>query len=116
MKAPTPCLEQNCSNTATKFGRCPEHQRAPWQGSKRRSRLPPDWATRRLIVFKRDGGICYLCGEPGADTIDHIKQGDDHSLENLAPVHDRLPPHCHRYKSSTEGHLAKAEQNTRRRL
>jgi 5-methylcytosine-specific restriction endonuclease McrA len=51
----------------------------------------------------RDRGVCYLCGEPGADTVDHIVPGDDHSLPNLAAVHDRVAPHCHRAKSSREG-------------
>jgi 5-methylcytosine-specific restriction protein A len=57
--------------------------------------------------MKRDKGICYLCGGENADTVDHIKAGDDHSLTNLAAVHDRVYPHCHRAKSSKEGHEAK---------
>ena len=67
-------------------------------------------------MLKRDKGICHLCGEPGADTVDHIKQGDDHGLDNLAPVHDRIAPHCHRAKSSAEGHAAKAANQVRPRL
>lgn len=56
-----------------------------------------------MIVLRRDKGICYLCGGEGADTVDHIVPGDDHSLGNLAAVHDRIAPHCHRIKSSREG-------------
>jgi 5-methylcytosine-specific restriction endonuclease McrA len=55
------------------------------------------------MSFKEHGDICHRCGQPGADTIDHIIPGDDHSLSNLAPIHDRNAPHCHRYKTSQEG-------------
>ena len=114
MLAPTPCLEAGCLDYAVKQGRCQSHQKS-WQGSTRRERLPKDWGTRRLIVLRRDKGICHLCGQPGADTVDHIVQGDDHSLGNLAPVHDRLPPHCHRAKSSQEGNDAKRGNRVKRR-
>lgn len=114
MLAPTPCLD-GCGNPATYMGRCQQHQRPRWQGSNRKQRLPKDWATRRTIVLRRDRGICYLCGEPGADTIDHIIAGDDHNLTNLAPVHDRTSPHCHRYKTSVEAHNAKAGNKAKRK-
>ena len=114
MLAPTPCLETNCTGYATKQGRCNQHQKQ-WVGSTRKARLPKDWPTRRLIVLKRDKGICHLCGEPGADTVDHIIQGDNHNLNNLAPVHDRTPPHCHRYKTTQEANEAKQGNKIRRR-
>ena len=111
--APTPCLE--CSDYAVNRGRCAKHQREPWLGSTRRDRLPKDWNTRRLIVLKRDNGICYLCGIEGADTIDHVIPGDNHDLSNLKPVHDRTPPHCHRKKTAMEGaEAAKANRIKRR--
>lgn len=78
----------------------------PWERngpSARSRRLPANWKTIRKAVLKRDAGICHLCGQPGADTVDHVIPGDDHRLENLAPVHDRVEPHCHRAKSSAEG-------------
>lgn len=115
MLAPTPCLEPGCHEHAINHGRCQQHQRY-WQGSRRNKRLPPDWSTRRLIVLKRDKGICYICGEPGADTVDHIQPGDNHELSNLAAVHDRTPPHCHRYKSAVEGHTTQQGNKTKRRL
>ena len=105
-KAPTPCLETGCPEKATYQGRCDTHKKV-WVGSTRKQRLPQDWNTRRAMVLKRDGGVCYLCGGGGADTVDHIIAGDNHSLENLAAVHDRNPPHCHRYKTSAEAHKAK---------
>jgi 5-methylcytosine-specific restriction protein A len=115
MKAPTPCLEPSCTGYAVHKGRCIEHAPPAWQGSYRKQTLPPDWNTRRIIVMKRDNGICHLCGNPGADTIDHVQHGDNHNLDNLAPVHDRTEPHCHRYKSSNEGHAAQQGNRTRRR-
>lgn len=79
-----------------------------WRDSTRRRRLPANWsATVVRHVLARDAGICYLCGRPGADTVDHIEPGDDHRETNLAAVHDRNPPHCHRYKSSLEGNAAR---------
>lgn len=79
-----------------------------WKGSTRRSRLPPDWASHTVPrILHRDHHLCYLCGHAGADTIDHIQPGDNHADWNLAAVHDRNPPHCHRYKSSAEGHTAR---------
>lgn len=81
-----------------------------WAGSTRKSRLPADWSIKggtRDRILARDNGICYLCGQPGADRVDHIEQGDDHRDENLAAVHDAVWPHCHRYKSSREGNAAR---------
>lgn len=118
MKAPTPCLIAGCENYSPPGGRgkCAEHQRPAFYGSTRKERLPRDWNTRRLIVLRRDGGTCHLCGQPGADTVDHIQAGDNHELTNLAPVHDRTPPHCHRFKTAAEGNTAQRGNKTRRRL
>ncbi|OPC84232.1 hypothetical protein B4N89_27825 [Embleya scabrispora] len=76
-----------------------------WVGSNRRNRLPTDWAARCAAVYARDGHTCHVCGRDGADQIDHIRPGDDHSLTNLAPIHDDP---CHRAKSSREGIRAAA--------
>lgn len=77
-----------------------------WAGSDRVLRLPADWPQRRREAFRVYGRTCYLCGGPGADFIDHVEPGDDHRIENLRPAHDRVAPHCHRAKSSREGHEA----------
>lgn len=116
MLAPTPCLESNCRERATYQGRCQAHAKPSWQGSTRASRLPKDWSTRRLVVLRRDQGICYVCKQKGADTIDHVIPGDDHSLNNLKAIHDKVEPYCHRYKSSKEGHEARQGNKTKRRL
>jgi 5-methylcytosine-specific restriction protein A len=78
-----------------------------WADSTRRARLPANWPDLVRQVKARDRGICYLCERDGADTVDHIVPGDDHSLTNLAAVHDRNPPHCHRTKSGREGAAAR---------
>lgn len=105
-KAPTPCLETGCPNKATYQGRCDTHKKQ-WVGSTRKQRLPQDWNTRRAIVLKQGGGVCYICGNKGADAVDHIEAGDNHSLENLAPIHDRVEPYCHRYKTVEDAYKAK---------
>lgn len=74
-----------------------------WSNSARARRLPSDWAARRATVMTRDGAICWICHGPGADEVDHIHRGDDHSLINLAPIHQDVYPFCHRKKSSAEG-------------
>jgi len=110
--APTPCLD--CGKPSTFKGRCATHQPEPWLNSTRKQRLPADWNTRRLIVLKRDRAICYLCGQPGADGVDHVQAGDNHNLNNLRAVHDKTQPYCHRFKSSQEGHEAKASMKVKK--
>lgn len=82
-----------------------------WVGSTRRARLPKNWRSeiRPAAHARNPRHICHLCGEPGGDALDHIVivPGDDHSLDNLDWVHDEVPPHCHRYKSSAEGNAAR---------
>lgn len=101
----SPCIVDGCYQPAVDRGRCIEHPREAFVRNDRASRLPKDWNHRRELVMRRDKGICYLCGEPGADTVDHVNQSmeDDHSLSNLAAVHDVVEPHCHRYKTAQEG-------------
>jgi 5-methylcytosine-specific restriction protein A len=108
-RAPTPCLVSGCNNHTVYKGRCEEHKPEFWVGSTRKERLPSDWNTRRRIVLSRDSGICYLCGNIGADTVDHVERGDNHDLDNLKAVHDRVYPHCHRYKTSREALQAKKD-------
>lgn len=80
-----------------------------WSTSTRYARLPPEWS-RHIVprILARDCSICYICGRSGADGVDHIRRGDDHRDCNLAAVHHDVAPYCHRYKSSAEGHAARA--------
>lgn len=78
-----------------------------WETSNRKQRLPADWQKRRRRILRRDRGICYVCGQPGADGVDHVLRGDDHGDENLAAIHQRP---CHAQKSSREGRAAQPKQ------
>jgi len=55
-------------------------------GSTRATRL-------RRIVLTRDGGVCWICGRPGATTVDHViprAYGGTDELTNLRAAH----AHC----------------------
>jgi hypothetical protein len=44
----------------------------------------------RELVFGTYGSTCWLCGHPGADTVDHVKpraMGGTDTLDNLRPAH-----------------------------
>ena len=80
-----------------------------WDTSDRKSRLPDDWATRRVRVLRRDSYKCQArdslgvqCGDP-ANQVDHVQPGDDHSLDNL----QALCRWHHARKSSAEGAAAR---------
>lgn len=87
--------------------------RPAWRNSTRRARLPANWDSElRPAVFARDGTICHWCGQPGADEIDHIIPGDDHSLDNLGPIHGwRTQQRCHVHKSAAEGAVRRPRLN-----
>ena len=82
-----------------------------WEGSDRKSRLPPNWGRLRLRVLRRDAYKCQWrdvytgekCLAP-ANQVDHVIPGDDHREENL----QSLCAHHHGKKSSQEGNAAKA--------
>lgn len=69
-----------------------------WSTSDRRDRLPSDWDARVRAVKRRAKGRCEETHHaPGCDgkgrDVDHVQQGDDHSLSNLqllsGPCHER---------------------------
>jgi 5-methylcytosine-specific restriction protein A len=86
-----------------------ERTRPAWDGSTRRERLPDNWTTEIVpAVFAEYGDTCHVCQESGADEVDHVIRGDDHSLQNLRPIHGwRTPQGCHKKKSSQEGAAAR---------
>lgn len=102
-KAPRRCPAPDCTNLIRHTQYCPDHTTAwatpsGWQ-------KPPGWERLRQTVLERDNWTCYLCGQPGADTADHVtpvSQGGTHTLGNLAAVHDRNAPHCHRTKTNRD--------------
>lgn len=53
--------------------------------------------TLRQKVFLTYGDVCWLCGQEGADTIDHIvmvAHGGSNTLDNLRPAHGRKTAYC----------------------
>lgn len=85
-----------------------------WTGSDRRDRLPRNWYALRREVMALHGAVCHVCGMTGSDAIDHLRAGDDHSVANLAPIHQDVPPYCHREKSAHEGVAARARLRAQR--
>jgi len=73
----------------------------PWKGSLRAKRLPSNWGSLRKTVLLRDGHKCKL-QYPGclgtATEVDHLLQGDDHSLTNLQAVCSD----CHKVKTNKD--------------
>jgi 5-methylcytosine-specific restriction endonuclease McrA len=68
-------------------GRC-RHRHRPdlWCFSRHGTRV------RRLltIVLERDGDVCWLCGKPGANSVDHLlpqSLGGGHDPGNLRAAH-----------------------------
>ena len=55
---------------------------------------------RRIL---RESDVCHICGQPGADAVDHIvpwSVSHDDRRSNLAPAHHDVPPYCNRVKSN----------------
>jgi 5-methylcytosine-specific restriction protein A len=72
--------------------------------------LPRNWTRIRQRILRRDGGVCYVCGRPGADTVDHIvpaSNGGTDDDDNLAAIHE-VP--CHQRKTAIEANAAKPKR------
>lgn len=108
----TPCKYMKCLRFATQLGYCQKHQPLPFAGGLRAKRLPADWQQRRLVVLRRDKYVCYVCGDKGADAVDHIQPGNNHEYDNLAAVHQNVKPYCHRLKTSREGNARQGHKVT----
>lgn len=65
-------------------------------------RSPPGWTATRKRILNRDAHVCYICGQDGADQVDHIinaAAGGTHDDHNLAAIHAEP---CHRLKTNRE--------------
>jgi 5-methylcytosine-specific restriction endonuclease McrA len=55
------------------------------------------WRRTVAYVLRRDGHICWICGQPGADSADHVipvaHGGTDHPT-NLRAIHHKAEPRC----------------------
>lgn len=63
---------------------------------------PPGWTATRTRILRRDKHICYVCGKPGANQVDHIRpraEGGNDNDNNLAAIHARP---CHAAKTQRE--------------
>jgi 5-methylcytosine-specific restriction endonuclease McrA len=68
------------------------------------------WQRRKARIIRRDGGICHLCGNPGADTADHLipwSVSHDDSDSNLAAAHGR----CNRIRGDRPIDVARGDIN-----
>jgi 5-methylcytosine-specific restriction endonuclease McrA len=62
---------------------------------------------RELVpqVLAEEGGICHLCGAPGADSADHlipisIRPDLEFERSNLRAVHHDVQPRCNRRRGA----------------
>jgi 5-methylcytosine-specific restriction protein A len=54
--------------------------------------IAPGWKAIRQRILLRDGGLCWLCGLRGADSVDHVVPrafGGGHGDGNLRAAHTR---------------------------
>ena len=62
--------------------------------AERNGRATAQWKrVRQAILTASD--ICWMCGRPGADTIDHVvplARGGTNDPQNLRPAHGRRQP------------------------
>jgi 5-methylcytosine-specific restriction protein A len=95
-RAPRRCPAKGCTALIRGARYCDEHlpkwEESEWQ-------RPAGWEAMRRAVLDRDGGICWVCGGKGADTVHHLRSkghaGRD-DPRHMVAIHDRTPPHCHR--------------------
>lgn len=80
----------------------PGHEKVPWAGSDRRSRLPANWAAIRRRVLRRDR-LCRNCLAEPSTEVDHIVHGDNHTMANL----QGLCSACHLAKTLAEATLGR---------
>jgi 5-methylcytosine-specific restriction endonuclease McrA len=75
----------------------PLHRPFGWRPAQR---IPPDnvarsygtqaWRKLAAWIIARDGGICHLCGQPGANTAHHLidkRDGGSDDPSNLRAIH-----------------------------
>ena len=92
LKRPCPgCKVVLIASPAT---RCPECLRALGRarGTTTSKGLGAHYQRKRPGVLARDGYVCWLCGLPGADSVDHViprSRGGTDDDDNLRAAHLR---------------------------
>lgn len=107
--APKPCRHPGCGRLVSDgSGYCPSHKKPGWDTKKTTAHQRGygyAWQKLRLVVLKRDSGLCQPCLEKGkitvANTVDHKTpkaEGGNDDLENLQTICKR----CHTMKTAME--------------
>lgn len=108
MIATKPCNTPGCPNLQP----CPTpgHAPKPWAGNNgRRGRTRSGSREQRInrAVMLQHEGVCHVCGQPGADQVDHVialTEGGDDTIDNRRPIHAEP---CHRVKTAKESARAR---------
>jgi len=121
MESNAPCLYKDkktgkkCWNAViTGTGYCQQHQpNFAFRTTDRK--MPKDWNRTVEFILKRDKGICYICGQEGADSVDHVipfAEGGSDMPFNLKAIHDKVSPYCHKGKTAQDANRVKNKGNT----
>lgn len=99
------CVHPGCPNLTDGGTRCDAHRPAytPWPDRDERRPKVSGWERQRRnkIVMARHGRVCHVCGQGGADQVDHVvplAQGGSDTMDNLRPAHKQ----CHAAKTRRE--------------
>lgn len=111
--APSRCSEPGCPELALARGRCGEHRRVGWENrTSSQERYGLSGSAQQSLhqeVLREAGWICYDCGLPGADVVDHILPihlgGAKRDKSNLGAMHQEP---CHRIKTERENAARRA--------
>lgn len=94
----TPCTTPGCPHMKP----CPDHDTSSTWTKKATRRSGRSLQRRNRGILSRDGYLCHICREPGADQVDHVialSEGGSDTPGNLAAIH-AYP--CHALKSEQE--------------
>lgn len=75
---------------------------APHTNPPQRNGSTRAWRQLRDRIL-RESDICHICGQPGADAVDHIipvTRGGTNHPTNLRPAHHNVQPKCNRVKGN----------------